>query len=138
MRKALPFAVFVFSGGLLFGQAGPARPVESEPVIKKPPVTRQTETVRPTLKKQLLTSGETAEPQATGEENDVLKQKDVPLKNQLRYAVFYHQPPRYDRVDNLQALEEAEQEFFNKMGRKGWLLVSAPNPAYPYYVFRRP
>jgi hypothetical protein len=57
------------------------------------------------------------------------------------YRLSLDRPIRGMDLDLWQKGVEGEQQweadFFATMGMKGWLLISAPNPLYPYYVFMK-
>lgn len=72
---------------------------------------------------------------------------DMPDDSQVEYAVVPARQsvtssrwagigsapsPESDRLDL-----ESERLFFLLAGKKGWMLIGAPNPSYNFYVFRR-
>jgi hypothetical protein len=113
-------AVSVFA----FGQAGPDKPVDSRPTLKRPETALEKEVKKLSAPFDI-------------EQHPALKENDVPARDQVKYAVFPYLRTRLQVIEAVKTAQQAEQEFFDRMGRKGWVLVSAPNDGYPFHVFKR-
>lgn len=135
------FCVLLMAGCGAWAQTVPDRPVESNPTIKRTPAKNPAEnptdpTQRPTLRR----SPNEPEPVVAAppdETNPALRDPDLPASRQVAYAVFSSTRMRLQTAKSAKDFQQTEQTFFDQMGRKGWVLVAAPNPSYPFYVFKR-